>query len=114
MKRRWTGIYIVLAMLWLAGCNSEDVHNLGNDTKKIGQDIAPMVSGAALATKVNTHLTLHKGIDMSGLHIETRDRSVTISGHVRDSHMKQVVIDTVTNTTGVDHVDASQLRVENK
>jgi osmotically-inducible protein OsmY len=64
----------------------------------------PIVSGATLATKINTHLTLHKGVDMSGLHIETRDGMATVSGHVRDAHMRHVVIEVVRETRGVDKV----------
>jgi len=99
------------AVFCLAGCNPEDANNLKTDTQKLGRDIVPIVSSATLATKVNTHLTLHKGVDMSGLHIETRDKTVTVSGHVRDQHMRQVVIGVVKETTGVDNV-VDKLTVE--
>ena len=97
-------LFAVGVAIGLAGCNSEDVHNLQSDTRKLGQDVAPMVSGAALQTKVVTHLSMHKGIDMGGLHIETSDKTVTVSGHVRDSGMHKKVIGTVRETTGVDKV----------
>jgi len=36
---------------------------------------------------VNTHLVMHKGVDMSGLNISSKDKTVTVSGHVRDAGM---------------------------
>ena len=54
---------------------------------------------------------MHKGIDMSGLHIEVRDSTVTLSGHVRDEGMRRKVSDAVKETTGVDKV-VDQLRAE--
>ncbi len=102
--RLWA-VCAVGGMIWLAGCSSQDARNLGEDTKKLGQDIAPIAGNAALQTKVVTHLSLHKGIDMSGLHIETKDKTVMVSGHVRDAGMHKKVIDAVRETTGVDRVE---------
>ncbi len=104
LNRTWA-LYAVGTALCLAGCNSEDVNNLRSDTSKLGHDIAPIVTSATLQTKVVTHLSLHKGIDMSGLHIETSDKKVTVSGHVRDAGMRKKVIDTVKETSGVEQVE---------
>jgi osmotically-inducible protein OsmY len=104
MRRMMRAAGAAALVILLAGCNPEDVNNLKSDTQKLGQDIGPMVSGATLQTKVNLHLTLHKGIDMSRLHIDTKDKTVTVSGHVRDAGMHRRVIDTVRETTGVDKV----------
>lgn len=93
-----------LSVIVLAGCNSQDASNLGKDTKQMASDAGHAFGGTALAAKVNTSLSLHKGIDMSGLHIEAQDSTVTVGGHVRDKHEHQVVISTVKDTTGVDHV----------
>ena len=104
MGGRLWAVCVVGAMVALAGCSSEDARNLQQDTRKLGQDIAPAVGGAALTAKVTTHLSLHKGVDISGLHIETSGKTVTVSGHVRDAGMRKKVIDTVRETTGVDNV----------
>ena len=82
---RWCITLAIATITCLAGCNPEDANNLKTDTQKLGHDIVPIVSSATLATKINTHLSLHKGVDMSGLHIETRDGTATVSGHVRDA-----------------------------
>ena len=98
------GALAVAGLIGLAGCNSQDVNNLGADTKRLGQDIGPAVGNAALTTKVTTHLSFHKGVDMSGLHLETSDKTVTVSGHVRDAGMRKKVIEAVRETAGVDRV----------
>ena len=101
------------AAITLFGCNPEDVSNIKNDTSKLGKDIAPVVKNASLATKVNTHLTLHKGVDKSGVHIDVSDSTVTVSGHVRDSHARRVVMSVVTETTGVDRA-IDKLEIEKR
>lgn len=95
---------LICGMVWFAGCNPQDAGNIGADTKKLGQDIGPLVGNAALHTKVSLHLSMHKGIDMSGIHIESSNSTVTVGGHVRDAAMRNRVINTVHETTGVDRV----------
>lgn len=102
-----------LAATAVIGCNQEDVSNIKNDTSKLGHDLAPVVKNASLATKVNTHLTLHKGVDMSGLHVDVSDSTVTVSGYVRDANMHRVVVNVLRETTGVDRV-VDKLRVEKR
>jgi len=104
MKSGILALAAVTGALWVAGCNPQDAQTIGADTKKLGQDIAPLVGNAALHTKVSLHLSMHKGIDMSGIHIESDDKTVTVSGSVRDSATHRRVIETVRETTGVDRV----------
>ena len=104
MGGRRLAVFALAGMVWLAGCSAQDAHNIGEDTKKLGQDIAPVIGGAALHAKVSAHLAMHKGIDMSGLHLESSDKTVTVSGHVRDAGMHKKVIQAIQETTGVDKV----------
>ena len=106
VKSRVWALGVAAVGLWLAGCNSTDMNNLRSDTQKLGKDIGPTVGNAALAAKVNTHMTMHKGIDVSGLHVEADGKTVTVSGHVRDEGMRKKVVSAVQETTGVDHVVA--------
>ena len=88
----------------LAGCNEKDAASLKEDTKKLGDDIGPILKNSSLAAKVNTHLTLHKGVDLTGLHVDTQDGTATIGGHVKDENAKKTVLAIVKETTGVDKV----------
>ena len=65
---------------------------------------AALAFNTALAAKVGTHLSLHKGVDMSGLHIVASGTTVTVSGHVRDAGMRKNVLSAIQETRGVDHV----------
>jgi osmotically-inducible protein OsmY len=104
MGRGVWAICVAGAVIALAGCSQEDVKNVQNDTSKLGNDMKPMVTGAGLSAKVWTQLSMHKGIDTSGLHIEASDKTVTVSGHVRDSGMRKKVVDAINETTGVEQV----------
>lgn len=112
MKMRLLLAGAALTALWLTGCNSEDAANLRHDTQKLGQDIGPAVAGAGLVAKVTTALSLHKGVDQSGLHLEANGSTITVSGHVKDEHAKQTVLNVIKETTGVDKVVSDKLRVE--
>ena len=102
---------MVLLPILLAGCSESDVRTIKTDTQQLTKDAGPILKNSVLATKVNTHLSLHKGVDMSGLHIETKDDQVTVSGHVRDEGMKKTVLAVVKETTGVEKT-VDKLRVE--
>ena len=95
----------------LAGCNKEDAGNLTHDVGQIAHDAGKAAGDAQLAARVNSVLVQRKGIDMSGLHIETKHGVVTVGGHVRDEHEKHLVLQTVQETRGVDKV-VDQLRVQ--
>ena len=96
----------------LTGCNPQDAKNLGQDTATLAKDTTQALGSATLASKVNTVLSLRKGVDMSGLHIDAKDGTVTLSGHVRNSEEKKRVIDTVDGIRGVDTLLSKDLRVQ--
>jgi len=96
----------------LAGCNPQDAKNLGQDTATLAKDTTQALGSATLASKVNTVLALRKGVDMSGLHIDAQDGTVTIGGHVRNSEEKKRVLDTVDGIRGVDKIVSKDLRVQ--
>jgi osmotically-inducible protein OsmY len=104
MRRGIWAVCVAGAAMWLAGCNSDDVKNVQSDTAKLGNDMKPIVTGAGLDAKVWTQLSMRKGIDMSGLHITASDKTVTVSGHVRDSGMHKKVIEAINDTSGVEQV----------
>jgi osmotically-inducible protein OsmY len=112
-KRRVSaaGMGAFLTAVLLAGCNSEDARNLSQDTRQLAQHAGESLGNAGLAGKVNTVLSLRKGVDMSGLHIEAKDGVITLSGHVRDSSERRRVLDTVEGIRGVEKVVADNLRV---
>lgn len=88
----------------LVGCNPRDKENLSSDTKELAQHAKQALGSATLAAKVNTALSLRKGVDMSGLKIEAEDGVVTLNGTVRDKNEHRLVVATVENTRGVDKV----------
>lgn len=88
----------------LSGCNPRDASNLSQDTKQIAQHTGEAVGSATLAAKVNTVLSLRKGVDMSGLHVDAQDGVVTLGGTVRNAEERTRIVDTVQNTRGVDKV----------
>lgn len=110
LKSAILGIVIILPVL-LVGCSDSDVKTIKADTQQLTKDAGPILKNSVLATKVNTHLSLHKGIDMSGLHIETRDNQVTVGGHVRNESMRKTVLAVVRETTGVEKT-IDNLRIE--
>ena len=94
-----------------AGCNPEDAGKLTRDVGTMAADAGAAAGDAELATRVNSVLIQRKGIDMSGLHIETKHGVVTAGGHVRDKHAKHLVLQTIQDTRGVDKV-VDHLRVQ--
>ncbi len=96
----------------LYGCNSQDAQHLTNDAAAITKDTTQALGSATLAGKVNSVLSLRKGVDMSGLHIDAQGGIITLSGHVRNSEEKQRVINTVDGIRGVDKVVSKDLRVQ--
>src|SRR4051812_12815135 len=108
---RYTSVFLVVAALALAGCNSQDASNLKNDTQQLAQHAGQAVSGVTLAAKVNSVLAMRKGVDMSGMHVEAKDGVVTLSGHARDEEERARVIETVNGIRGVDRVISTDLHV---
>ena len=106
MKRAMISVVSVLA-IGLAGllpaCNSQDAHNLQEDTKKLAKDTGEALGTATLAAKIRTHLSLHKGVDQSGISIDvSKDDVVTVSGKVRTKQEHDRVLNIVKETPGVD------------
>jgi osmotically-inducible protein OsmY len=95
------------------GCNPRDAGNLTEDTKNLVKHTGEAVGSVGLAGKVNTVLSLRKGVDMSGLHIEADNGVVKVGGHVRNAEEKRRVLDTVDGIRGVDKV-VDDLRIEEK
>ena len=113
MRNKGIGpIGALLIMGLLAGCNPQDAKNLGQDTATLAKDTTQALGSATLASKVNTVLALRKGVDMSGLHIDAQDGTVTIGGHVRNSEEKKRILDTVDGIRGVDKIVSTDLRVQ--
>ena len=95
----------------IAGCNSKDAENLGQDAKTLAQDAGKAVSGLSLKGKIKTLLAWRKDVDSKDIDIETKEGLVTVTGHVKSSEEKGRVYDLINNTVGVDKVDATALKV---
>jgi osmotically-inducible protein OsmY len=103
--------YFVLLAVTLAGCNPRDAGDLAQDARNLSRHTGQALGSATLAGKVNTVLSLRKGVDMSGLHIEAQDGVVTIGGHVRNAEERRRIVQTVNGIRGVDKV-IDQMRVQ--
>lgn len=90
-----------LAIL-MTGCNSQDASNLKGDVQDLAKHTGDAIGSASVAGKVNTVLSLRKGVDMSGLHVEAKGSTVTLGGHVRNEEEHQRILDTVNGIRGVD------------
>ena len=114
MNYRYNRFFAPMAFLLtglLFGCSPHDASQIQQDTHQLAKDTGKAVGGVTLATKVNTALSMHKGVDMSGLHIDTTgDGTVTLGGHVRNEEEKKTVEETAKGVTGVNKV-VNNLRV---
>lgn len=104
---------LVLGGLLLVGCNATDSQELTEDVGKVAETATRSLANASLAVKVNTHLSLRKGVDMSGLRVESEGGTVTVSGHVHTPQEKSLVLTIARETRGVERV-VDKLRVEPK
>lgn len=104
---------LVLGGLLLVGCNATDSQELTQDVGKVAETATRSLANASLAVKVNTHLSLRKGVDMSGLRVESEGGTVTVSGHVHTPQEKSLVLTIARETRGVERV-VDRLRVEPK
>jgi osmotically-inducible protein OsmY len=100
----------------VVGCSERDTDKLehdatsaANDADKAAQSIAhdagKAAAGLGLQASVHTVLWLRKGVDTDDLHVEAKDGTVTLTGHVKDSAMKRLIEDTVIGIKGVDMID---------
>src|SRR5438132_266910 len=101
---------LLLLIPFVGGCNTRDAGNLAQDARSLSQHTGQAIGSASLAAKVNTVLSLRKGVDMSGLHVEAQDGVVTVSGHVRNVEERKRVVETINNTRGVEKV-INKLRI---
>jgi hyperosmotically inducible protein len=95
----------------VAGCNSRDAGSLAQDARSLAQHSGQALGSASLAAKVNTVLSLRKGVDMSGLHVEAQDGVITLSGHVHNAEERRRIVQTVDGIRGVDRI-VNNLRVQ--
>lgn len=109
MKR--TIVFVAFASLCLIGCNPTDSKELTSDAGKFAETAVRSLSNASVAVKVNTALSLRKGVHMEGLHIESEGGTVTIGGHVSSKKEKDLVITIAKETRGVEKL-IDNLRVE--
>lgn len=100
----WMGAGALALLIGLCGCNPQDAKNLSQDTAHLAKDTGQALGSATLAGKVNGVLSLRKGVDMSGLHVDAKDGVVTLSGHVRNTEERRRVVETVNEIRGVDKV----------
>jgi len=98
------GLAALTLVSFAYGCNPQDAQQLSQDTRHLAEDTGHALGSATLASKVETVLSLRKGVDMSGLHIDTKDGVVTLSGHVRNQEERTRVVNTVNGIRGVDQV----------
>ena len=93
-----------LSLVISAGCNDRDASAIKKDTADFAHHTSQAVGSVALAGKVNTALSLRKGIEMNGIHVQAQDGVVTLEGHVRTEVEHKLVVDATNNTTGVNRV----------
>ncbi|HLK57139.1 MAG TPA: BON domain-containing protein [Chthonomonadaceae bacterium] len=115
MNSRYSPILAPAALLMaglLMGCSTQDSQKIEQDTQSLAHDTGKAVGGVGIQAKVVTALSTHKGVDMSGLHIDTNsDGVVTLGGHVRSEEEKQTVVETAKGVSGVTKV-VDNLRVQ--
>lgn len=102
----------LIALVIVAGCSQPDADKLSQDAKNIANDAGKAASGLTLKGKVEAALRLRKDVNADNLHIDAKDGVVTITGHVKDPAERSSVYAVVSNTTGVDKVIDTDLKVD--
>jgi len=102
MNSNWKVASIVLVAALCCGCNKEDSTNLQRDTGKLVSTASESLKNATVAVKVNTVLSMRKGVDMSGFKVESKEGIVTIKGTVRSAEEERLVLDTAFGVRGVE------------
>ena len=108
--RSWT-LAAAIIVFCTGGCNPRNAGNLAQDVKSVSRHTGQALGSASLAAKVNTVLSLRKGVDMSGLHVDAQDGVVTLSGHVRNVEERRRVVQTVDGIRWVDKI-VNQIRIQ--
>lgn len=96
-------LFLPLCVLAI-GCNSRDASELSHDAGQLAKTGVRAAGNAQLAGRVNATLAQRKGVDMSGLHIESEGGTVTVGGTVRNAAEKKRILDTVDGIRGVEKV----------
>lgn len=104
-------ILLLVVVLVLGGCNATDAADLKGDAGKLAESAARSAVNASVVAKVNTALSLRKGVHMEGLHIEGEAGTITVGGHVRTAAEKKLVLEIARETRGVEKL-VDKLRVE--
>lgn len=102
---------IPVAAVALTACNPTDAKELTSDAGDLAETAARSAANAGVAAKVNTALSLRKGVHMEGLHIEAEAGTVTVGGHVKTQKEKDLILEIARETRGVDKL-IDELRVE--
>ena len=98
-------------LLGLAGCNPTDAKDVSNDAGNLAKSATRAAGNAHLVARVGSVLVQKKRVDMSGLHIEAENGTVTVGGHVKDEKMRKLVLETVDSVRGVEKV-VDKLRIK--
>jgi hyperosmotically inducible protein len=88
----------------LAGCNAADQADLKKDASKLAESGTRSLGNAGLAAKVNTVLSLRKGVDTSTFSVESENGTITLKGTVSTLKAKKLVIELVRETKGVEKI----------
>ena len=97
------GLLLLPVLFLLSGCNEKDAKNLAADSQKLAQSSGVALGNATLAGKVNSVLSVWKGVEMS-FKVEAEDGKVTLSGEVRNPEERQRILNVVQNIRGVDKI----------
>lgn len=109
----WFAAVLGLGTLALTGCNSEDARDIKKDVGNLAESGGRALGNAQLVARINATLLQTKGVDVSGLHIESKNGVVTLGGHVRSAEEKRLVEKTTEGIRGVEKVK-NDLRIEKK
>ncbi len=94
----------VLALILLSGCNPTDQADIKRDAAKLAESSTRTLANAGLAAKVNTVLSLRKGLDTSTFSVESEAGTVTLKGTTPTMKSKQLILELVRETKGVDRI----------
>lgn len=110
---KWIAGVWAVSVLGLAGCNPTDAKELKRDATRIKATATRSLQNGQLALRVNAALADRKGVDMSGLHVDSEGGVITIGGHVRSEKERKTVVETINGVRGVENV-VDNLRVVKK
>ncbi len=94
----------------MVGCNPQDAANMQRDTSRIAHDTTVAAANGQLVARVGTVLSLLKGVDMSGIHLEAKNGVLLLGGHVQSAHQKAFMEQIALEVRGVSSV-VNQLRI---